>query len=108
MDMEQELIEDLTAELSISDEKFNADILASKIKSAIREMEKVRKYPSYYDDELIETDLYGYYSNIRSLALYDYNIVGAEGQSSSTENSTTRMYVDRNKCFAGVIPLAVV
>lgn len=101
-----EIISDLTAELSITDNMFNATLLKSKVNTAIREVKRARCYPIYYTDEQIDTDLYEYYSNIRSLALYDYNTVGMEFQSASSESNTSRTMVDRSKCFNGVIPLS--
>lgn len=104
--LEQEIVADLTAELSISDGNFNADLLLSKVRSALREVKKARKYPLYYTDSQIERDMYDYYSNVRNIALYDYNLIGAEGQTSSSENGTSRAYVDRNELFSGIIPLS--
>lgn len=104
--MENELFEDLKAELSATDDNFNEDILLSKIKGALREIKSARRYPSYYTESQIESDMESYYSNARNLALYDYNLVGAEGQASHGENGMSRSYTDRNKNFAGIIPLA--
>ncbi len=104
--LEQEIIADLTEELSISDENFNADLLLSKVRNALREVKKARKYPEYYTKSQIDRDMYDYYSNVRNIALYDYNLIGAEGQASSSENGTSRSYVDRNELFSGIIPLS--
>ena len=104
--LEEEIIADLTAELKITDKNFNSALLLSKVRNALREVKKARKYPSHYTEEQITADLYDYYSNIRSLALYDYAQVGAYGEESHSENSTSRSWVDRNKCFTGVIPLS--
>lgn len=101
-----ELSEDLTAELSILDKAFDANLLLSKIKSAMREVKNARNYPDYYTEEQIEEDMNRYYSNIRSLALYDYNKIGAEFENSHSENGESRSYMERNKLFAGIIPLA--
>lgn len=106
VDLEMELIEDLTTELSASDPNFNAILLLSKVKGAIREVKRARKYPAYYTDEQIKCDMYDFYSNIRNIALYDYNIIGAEWQTSSSESGISRGYVDRDKLFNGIIPLS--
>lgn len=103
--LQDELIADLTIELS-SEPTFNVDILKQKVIGAIREVKRARKYPSYYTDEQIQTDLYEYYSNIRNIALYDYNQIGIEFQISSSENGISRTYTDRNKLFSGIIPLS--
>ena len=104
--LEEEIVADLTTELQITDKNFNSALLLSKVCNALREVKKARKYPGYYTEEQITADLYDYYSNIRSLALYDYNAIGMEFQTASSENSTSRTMADRNKCFAGVIPLS--
>lgn len=103
--LQDEVIADLTIELS-GEPTFNADILKQKVIGAIREVKRARKYPSYYTDEQIQTDLYEYYSNIRNIALYDYNQIGIEFQISSSENGISRTYTDRNKLFSGIIPLS--
>ena len=105
--LEEELMADLTAELEIADkEKFDSSLLLSKVRNALREVKRARKYPSYYTKEQIEADMYEYYSNIRSLSLYDYNTIGMEYQSAGSENSTSRTMIDRNKLFAGIIPFS--
>ena len=57
---------------------------------------------------MIAQDLDRYYSQIRNLALYDYNSIGFEGESQHGEDSIQRTMVDRNTLFAGIIPLATV
>lgn len=103
--LQEELMADLIEELS-SDDTFNESLLKVKVKNAIREIMSARAYPEYYTNEQIEKDLARYYSNIRKLALYDYNTIGAEFETSHNENSTSRSWVDRNKIFNGVLPLA--
>lgn len=104
--IEQEIAEDLKEELSETDELFNEKVMLSKIRSAIREVKRARNYPDSYTDEMIESDMSNYYTNIRNLALYDYNSVGSEGEQSHSENGISRSYVDRAKMLAGVTPLA--
>lgn len=104
--LEQELIADLTTELEIADKKFNSTLLRSKVHNALREVKRARRYPDSYSDGRIERDMRDYYSNIRNIALYDYNTIGMEFQSSSSENSTSRTMTDRDKLFAGIIPIS--
>lgn len=104
--LEQEIIDDLTVELEIADENFNPTLLRSKVQNALREVKRARKYPDSYSDSRIERDMRDYYSNIRNIALYDYNTIGMEFQSSSGENSTNRVMIDRDKLFAGIIPIS--
>lgn len=104
--LEYELLEDLTTELSETDENFKQSLIIPKIKNAIREVKRARNYPKHYTDNMVAEDLQNFYSNIRNIALYDYNIIGGEFQNNSSENGTSRTFVDRNSLFSGIIPLS--
>lgn len=101
--LEQEIIAELTIELQ-GDATFNADILAVKVRNAIREVRKARNYPKSYTEEQIQGDMHDYFSNIRNIALYDYNQIGGEFQQSNSEPGNSRTYIDRDKLFAGICP----
>lgn len=107
--LEQEIFADLSAELSVSDKNFNEALLLSKVRSAIRSIKGARKHqnnPELYNDERIEKDLHEYFENIRGLALDRYNKIGADGESSHSENGTSRTYEDEKRWFSGVIPIS--
>lgn len=104
--LENDILEDLTAELSETDPKFKQSLIMPKIKNAMREVRRARNYPKHYTKSAIVEDLENYYSNIRNIALFDYNQIGAEGQTSSSENGTSRNFIDRDKLFCGIIPLS--
>lgn len=97
------IIEDMTTELS-TDAMFDANILEVKVRCAAREVQQARRYPSNYTDAMIAADMNQFYSQIRNVALYDYNQVGIEFQSNHTEADTQRTYIDRYKLFSGVLP----
>ena len=91
-----ELLEDISTDIGLNNsDDAKMRILSSKIKNAIREVKN-----------FIVSDLNDLYSNIRALALYDWNKRGVEGQSSHSSNGTSRGYDDRAKCFNGIIPFA--
>lgn len=98
-----EILSDLTTELGLED---NDEIskLSIKVKNAEREVKRARNYPNTYTSSMIEKDLENYYSNIKDLALYDYNQIGAEGEVSHSENGTSRTWKDRKECLNGVFP----
>lgn len=102
-----EILDDLTTELSLKNSSDIA-ILESKIRNAIREVRRTRNYQSHHTDEFIWKDMEQFYSNIRELALYDYNQVGAEGQLSMSENGVSRSWKDRKECFMGIVPFVTV
>lgn len=103
------LIDIVMSELeeTIPDE-VNKEVLASKVRNAIREVKRARRYPSHYTEEMINEDLENYISNIEGLALYDYNQVGAEGESTHNEGGVNRTWKSRNTNFNGIVPIAKV
>lgn len=105
--MIEEIIEELTAELQETEgDKFNLSLLTSKVKGAYRAVKTARKYPSSYSEAFIEKDMEDYYSQIHDIALYDYNQIGAEGQTQYSQDGVSVHYVDRDKLFYGVLPIA--
>lgn len=103
--LQEELLSDLTLELEDS-ENFEPKALLQKVISAIREVKTARNYPSHYSDVQIERDLYRYYSQIRNIALYDYNQIGGEFETHHSENATSRTWVERKTLFNGILPLS--
>ena len=105
MSMKESIISELTIELQ-NETDFNADILALKVNNAYREVKQARNYPKSYSDETIAEDMENYYSNVKAIAMYDYNKIGAEGQTQYSADGESIHYVDRNKMFAGILPIA--
>lgn len=107
--LQDELFNDLMIELedeihNDSDEKR----LSLKIKNAIRDVKQHRNYQKHHDRQFIDDDMQQYYSVIHNLVIYDWNLIGAEGETSHSENGTNRNYVAREKYFDAVIPFATV
>ena len=106
--MIDEIVEELTTELQITEgDRFNPVLLKSKVKNAYREVRTARKYPKNMSEAAIDRDMEDYYSQIREIAMFDYNQVGAEGQTQYSQDGVSVHYVDRNSLFAGVLPIAV-
>lgn len=100
--IEQEIIAELTIELQ-RQPTFNAEVLAIKVRNAIREVKTKRNYiATSYTDKQIEEDLYNYYTVIKNVALYDFAQIGAPFENSHSENSTSRSWIDRDDLFKGV------
>ena len=108
-EMLDEIFENLKSEI-LADEAqadlFSENLLRTKIKAAYREVVRARKYPKSYSEAQIEDDISNFYSNIESIARFDYNAVGSEGLSSYSGDGTSIKYNDRDKLFFGVYPLA--
>lgn len=106
--MYDELIESIVAELTpeLKDEPtFSEEILTIKVKNALREVKAKRNYSATsYTEEKIAGDLENYYHVIVELARYDFNTIGAEGETHHTENGVGRYYKSRNSILDRVIP----
>ena len=105
-ELQAEIVEELKIELK--EEDVDEQLLEVKVKSAIREVKTARKYPRSYAEAIVEADLEAYYSQIKSIALYDYTKIGAEGQDKYAADGESISYEDRNRLFAGVLPIATV
>lgn len=100
------VISDLTTMYS-DQPTFNADKIKVIVNKVVEEVVKARRYrEEKYSDEQIEADLYNYKSQIYNLAEYDFSHIGAPGELSRSENSTSITWTERNKLFAGIIPLS--
>ena len=107
--LKNQIISLLATELA-NDSNYNADILASKVELAIRDVMGRREYGNshYTDAKILEELSTRYFSTITNLARYDYNQSGAEGQKNHSENSVSRTWYDRNKLFSDVHPFVKV
>lgn len=99
-----EIYDELSTELGISDET-DLSMLLVKVKNAYREIKKLRNYPDSYTDDMVDKDMKKYFSNIRKLAMYDYNQIGAEGETSHSDNIGSRAWANRNTCLEGVVAI---
>jgi len=110
-DLKNEILTELTAQLS-NDVGYSSTVVSSKLNVAFQEVLQARtqkyhgSYPSGMTDDEKYADLSQFSSHIFNLALFDYNTIGIEFQTSSTENSVTRTYRDRDRLFNGIVPLS--
>ena len=98
---ENELNTNLAIDLSANGETVDTNVLAVKVHSVVRELLFIKNYAATNMTER-------YYPQCMSVARYDYNMIGAEGESQHNENGINRHYVDRQKLWSGVIPFAKV
>lgn len=101
-----EMLEDLISELKTDDTEVNESLLKAKLNNAIREIKREINYPSNFSEDAIMKDLEKYYGNIHDLTIYDYNQIGAEGETSHSENGTSRTWKSRRDCFLGIVSYA--
>lgn len=104
-ELQTDLEEELSAELHNDADKA---LLSSKIKGAYREVKLRRNYQEHHTQEYVDKDMEKLYPVIKYLALYDFNLVGGEGQTGHSENGTSRTWRSRDEILAKVIPFAQV
>lgn len=105
-----ELIKQITDEIKAeiqNEPNFDETLLEIKVKGAVRDVKTARKYPFSYSEALIEADLERYFSQIKAIARFDYNQIGAEGQTSYSADGESIHYVSRDNFFAGVLPISI-
>lgn len=91
-------------ESTVFDKPEDDPFLEQLISQAMADVRRFRHYPASYSEERITKDMNQYESVIVDLVLYDYNKEGGEFQTSSSENGTSRNWIDREKILAGVVP----
>lgn len=85
---------------------FNADKLKVVVSNVVAEVKSARNYEKAgYDDLQIDADLMRYKANIKNLAEYDFSHFGAPHETSHSENSVSRTWIERNKLFAGIVAI---
>ncbi len=97
-------LEQLKIRLRQSDVSSENEFLQQLIFQAEQDVRLYRNYPDNYTEEMIEKDMKKFDSIIVNLALYDYNQDGGEFQISSSENGTSRSWIDRDKILGKVTP----
>lgn len=97
-------LEQLKIRLRQSGVSGEDEFLQQLIFQAEQDVRLYRNYPDNYTEEMIEKDMKKFESIIVNLALYDYNQEGGEFQTSSSENGTSRSWIDRDKILGKVTP----
>lgn len=97
-------LEQLKIRLRQSGVSGENEFLQQLIFQAEQDVRLYRNYPDNYTEEMIEKDMKKFDSIIVNLALYDYNQEGGEFQTSSSENGTSRSWIDRDKILGKVTP----
>ncbi len=107
-DLENEIFEELQVELQ-DEPLYNEDVLALKVKDAVRELKRRRAYQnSTLSESDILADLEYHFPVIKQAALVWYNRMGAEGEGVHYENTVHRSFIDDDYIFTGVIPFVKV
>ncbi len=105
----KELNSDLGAELASElHEDSDKALLSAKVKGAYYAVRRKRNYQEHHTDEFIDRDMKSMYDIIKDLALYDWNHIGAEGETSHSENGISRAWNPRENILGEVTPFATV
>ena len=101
--LREEIIAELTVELS-GEPTFKEEILKIKVNDAYR---KVRARKAYhhtsFTEEQIEKHLYeNHFQDIKNVALYNFNMIGAEFQKSHNENNISRSFLKEDEVMSNI------
>jgi hypothetical protein len=92
-----------------SDNLSNDDemlLLPMLVEKNTNDVKCARNYPESYTEEQISNDLGRMENIIIDLVIYDYNMRGAEFESSHSENGIGRNYRNRDEILDRIIPFA--
>lgn len=104
-ELQAEILAELKIEMGITLDSDIA-ILNVKLKNAIREVKQAIGYRPNHKDTFILNDIKNYVGQIKDLTMYDYSLIGGEGEKVHSENGTRREWKDRKDCFAGIVRFA--
>ena len=104
-DMRESLIGQLTPYLRKTDKTFDEELLASIVDGVLTDARQYRRYPSTYPEETVLSDMATGLGTFRRVALFRYNKIGVENETSHTEGEVSRKFIDDGKEWAGWLPL---
>lgn len=104
MEVETKLLNDIKTYLGEGEDS----LLLLLINRAIANVEIKRNYPDHWTEDMIDDDMEKYQYVIFDAVVYAYGKMGAEGESSHSENGIVRSYVDESKLYVDVIPFVKV
>lgn len=101
--LENEIITELTTELQ-GQPTFNADVLAIKVKDAYRKVRSRKCYENTsFSEEKIDEDLYNkHYQDIKDVAKYNFATMGADFETSHSENSVSRSWRTEDEVLGNI------
>lgn len=101
--LREEIIAELTIELG-KEPTFDAEILKTKVNDAYRKVKSRKAYHhTSFTGEQIEKHLYeNHYQDIKDIALYNFNMIGAEFQKSHSENGTSRTWRTEDEVLGNI------
>lgn len=106
-DMKNRIIAVLEPELEVTDPNYNADLLSAKAGQVLDEAQVIRNYAqTNYSEVTILADMEKGLPVFINVTRYDYNKIGAEGQSQYSGDGESLHYLDRGKMWNGWMPLA--
>lgn len=103
VDLKNEVFDELKIELQ-NEPTFEESILELKVKDAYRKVRSRKKYENtMFTEEQIEKHMYVcHFQDVKDVALYNYNMIGAEGQISHSENGISRSFRTEDEILGNI------
>lgn len=102
--LQEQILAELTIELN-KEPSFDADILKIKVNDAYRKVKSRKCYHNTsFSEKQIEKHLYeNHYQDIKDVALYNFNMIGAEFQKTHNENGVSRSWRTEDEIIGNII-----
>lgn len=101
-------VDSVSGGITVTADAKTAVILQQIVSKAVADCTRRRGYPAAYTAEMIAADIVQFESVAVDLSIYDYNKMGAEGESTHNENGTYRSYDTRQSVLRQILPLTKV
>ena len=103
VDLKQEVFDELKIELQ-NEPTFTDEVLELKVKDAYRKVRSRKQYQNtLFTEEMIEKHMYTcHFQDVKDIALYNFNKIGAEGQSSHSENNVSRSWRSEDEVLGNI------
>lgn len=106
-EIKEHIVDVLKPELTITDPNFNEDLLEAKVSQVLDEAQAIKRYADVgYSERMILSDMSNGVPIFTAVSRYDYNQIGAEGQTQYSGDGESIHYVERGKLWYGWNPIA--
>ncbi len=101
------LIDSIVAELTIelkNEPTFNAEVLKIKVTDAYRSVRSRKQYQNtnFTESQIEKHLLDNHYQDIKDVAMYRFNMLGAEFQKSHSENGVSRSWRTEDEVMGNI------
>lgn len=87
-------------------DEYEVDLCTLLVNKCLENLKRARNYPENYTETMINDDLKNYEYKIFDLVLDAFNKRGVENEKSHSENGISVSFIDDEKLYSGILPIA--